>query len=90
VVHRKKATGKPRWVKEKYPPIGLESCVVPYDAHSGCAVSVERNLTGELSLIGLTFVTEYDQTLPSDLSLPQAEALVVAVSEVIRQARAGG
>lgn len=73
----------------QYPPINLESCAVPYDPRAGCAISIERNLTGEKSLIGLTFVTEIGQDLPHDITVAQAEVLVITVSEAIRQARAG-
>ena len=79
-----------RWVEETpYPPIDLGACAVPFDPRAGCGISIERNLTGEESLIGFTFVTEYGQDLPHDITMGQAETLVLTVSEAIRQARAG-
>ena len=80
---------RPVWHEEDhYPPIDLNACAVPFDPRAGCAISIERTFTGQKTLIGLTFVTEIGQDLPHDITVDQAETLVLTMAEVVRQARA--
>lgn len=65
----------------------VPACTVPFDERAGCGVNVERLLSGERSLIGITFVTRSGADLPHDLTLDQALHLVVQVADAIRDAR---
>jgi hypothetical protein len=63
---------------------------VPFDDRAGCGVNVERLLSGEHTLIGITFVTWSGPDLPHDLTLDQAQQLLAQVADAVRDARTDG
>lgn len=62
-------------------------CTVPFDERAGCGVNVERLLSGQRTLIGITFVTRSGTDLPHDLTLDQARLLLARIADAIRDAQ---
>ncbi|MET7426211.1 hypothetical protein [Dactylosporangium sp. NPDC005555] len=69
---------------------GVPDCTVPFDDRAGCGVNVERLLSGERSLIGITFVTRSGTDLAHDITLDQALQLVGRIADAVRDARSSG